>query len=190
MRRGVLLVLSGPSGVGKGAVGKALRARFPDLAWSVSWATRAPRAGEQHGVDYFFVSRDEFLAERDAGGFLEWFDVYGDLKGTPKAPVLEHLAAGRDVLVEVDVQGALAIKEALPEAVLVFLRPPSREAQRERFLRRAGDDASQLATLEQRLDAAAAEEALAPRFDYVVVNDDLERAVDEVAAILTSRRAA
>jgi guanylate kinase len=188
--RGTLLVLAGPSGAGKGAVGRALRARYPDLAWSVSWATRPPRDGERDGVDYVFVSRDAFLAERAAGGFLESFEVYGDLKGTPRAPVLGHLEAGRDVLVEVDVQGALAIKEVLPEAVLVFIMPPSREVQRQRFLERAGDDAQQLATFERRLAAAAAEEALADRFDHVVVNDDLERAVDEVAAILEARRAA
>jgi guanylate kinase len=114
--------------------------------------------------------------------------VYGDLKGTPRRPVLEHAEAGRDVLVEVDVQGALEIKRQLPEAVLVFVMPPSREAQRERFLERAGDDAEQLASLERRLAAAHEEEAAASQFDHVVVNDDLSRATAEVAAILDRHR--
>jgi guanylate kinase len=186
--RGVVLVLAGPSGTGKGSIGKRLVATVPGLQWSVSWATRTPREGEVDGVDYVFVSRDAFEAEQARGGFLESFDVYGDLKGTPRRPVLEHAEAGRDVLVEVDVQGALEIKRQLPEAVLVFVMPPSREAQRERFLERAGDDAEQLASLERRLAAAHEEEAAASQFDHVVVNDDLSRATAEVAAILDRHR--
>ena len=119
------------------------------------------------------------------GGFLEWFDVYGDLKGTPRAPVQKHLAAGDDVLLEIDVQGALAVRESFPEAVLVFVRPPSREAQRGRLVKRGTDDPE---TIDRRLAEAAAEEALADRFDAVVVNDRLERAVEQVAAILVGHR--
>ena len=186
-RRGVLLVLSGPSGTGKGTVGKRLREREPDLRWSVSWATRPPRPGEVEGVDYRFVSRREFERARDAGGFLEWFEVFGDLKGTPRSPVLEHLAAGDDVLLEVDVQGAIAVRAAYSGALLVFLRPPSREVQRERILGRGQDSPE---AVERRLAEAEAEEAQAVHFDAVVVNDDLEQAVGEVAAILAARRAA
>ena len=97
------------------------------------------RPGEVEGVDYFFMSREEFEAIRDADGFLEWFEVYGDLKGTPRAAVEEHLAAGSDVLLEIDVQGALAVRERFPDAVLVFLRPPSREEQRRRQTRQQAE---------------------------------------------------
>lgn len=184
-RRGVLLVLAGPSGVGKGTVGRRLLEREADLAWSVSCTTRPPRPGEVDGVDYHFVTREEFERMRAEGGFLEHFEVYGQLKGTPRAPVEARLASGRDVLMEVDVQGALAVREQMPDALLVFIRAPSPEVQRQRLLGRGTDDPEQIA---RRLATAAQEEAQAARFDAVVVNDDLERAVDEVAAILESRR--
>ena len=112
---------------------RGLRASDPGLRWSVSWTTRAKRAGEVEGADYHFVTRAEFERLRDAGGFLEWFEVYGDLKGTPLQYVVDELEAGHDVMVEVDVQGALAVKQALPEALLVFVRAPSREEQRRRL---------------------------------------------------------
>lgn len=185
----MLLVLAGPSGAGKGTVGRRLLDREPRLWFSVSANTRPPRPGEVDGVDYHFVSREEFERLAADGGFLEWFEVFGDLKGTPRGPVEEHLAAGDDVLVEVDVQGALAVKEAFPDAVLVFLRPPSRQVQRDRL--RARDEASpgfDEAAFERRLAEAEAEESLADRFDHVVVNDELERAVDAVAAILSAHR--
>ena len=184
---GVLLVLSGPSGVGKGTVGHALRAREPNLVWSVSANSRPPRPGEVDGVDYHFVSREEFERLRDAGGFLEWFEVYGQLKGTPRAPVEQALAEGRDVLLEIDVQGALAVRERFPQALLVFLRAPDAAEQEARLRARDTDDPDQLA---RRLETARAEEALAGRFDAVVVNDDVDRAVEEVAAILAARRTA
>jgi guanylate kinase len=151
--------------------------------------TRAPRPGEVDGRDYFFVSRDQFVDLRDAGGFLEWFEVYGDLKGTPRSAVEAELAEGHDVLLEVDVQGAMAVKERFPDALLIFVKPPSREVQRERFLDRHRDDpAFDPADLERRLAQADEEEALAEHFDEVVVNDDLERAVEQVAGILAARR--
>ena len=171
--------------MGKGTIVRRLLEREPDLWISVSATTRAPRAGEIDGRDYRFLDRAEFERLRGEGGFLESFDVYGDLKGTPRAPVEEQLAAGRDVLLEVDVQGALAVREAFPEAVLVFVRAPSREVQRERLEGRGQDDP---AAVERRLAQAAAEEAFADRFDAVIVNDDADRAVDEVAAILERRR--
>ena len=182
----MLIVLAGPSGVGKGSIVRGLLERDPTLWFSVSMNTRAPRPGEQDGVDYWFVSRAEFERIRDEGGFLEWFEVYDDLKGTPRAPVDEHRAAGDDVLLELDVQGARAVKVAYPDAVLVFVKPPSREEQRARlFDRDPGADAD---ALERRLDEAEAEEREASDFDAVVVNDVLSRAVDEVAAILQARR--
>jgi guanylate kinase len=166
---------------------RRLLARDPRLWFSVSATTRPRRDGEIAGKDYLFLDRREFERLRDGGGFLEWFDVYGDLYGTPRAPVEEHLAAGDDVLLEVDVQGALAAREAYPDAVLVFIRAPSRQEQRRRLLDRGQDDPE---AVERRLSQADAEEALAARFDAVVVNDDPDRAAEEVAAILAAHRQA
>jgi guanylate kinase len=187
MSTGVLLVIAGPSGAGKGTIVARLKEREPDLGWSVSWTTRAPRPGEVDGVDYHFTTREAFERLRDDDGFLEWFDVYGDLKGTPEAPVREQLAAGHDILLEVDVNGALAVRRKYPEALLVFVRPPSREEQRSRLERRGADTPAQI---ERRLAAAAEEEHQAVHFDHVVENDDADRAAAEVAAILAGRRQA
>lgn len=184
-----MLVLAGPSGVGKGTVVGHLLAADPNLWLSVSAATRPMRPGEVEGVDYFFMSRAEFERIRDEGGFLEWFEVYGDLKGTPRAAVEQHLAAGSDVLLEIDVQGALAVRDRFPDAVLVFLRPPSRAEQRRRLEGRAVGDPVQQASIDQRLAEAEAEERLADRFDHVVTNHDSASAAAEVAAILRGRRA-
>jgi len=184
--RGVLLVLAGTSGAGKGTVGARLREAEPGLGWSVSWTTRPPRPGEVDGVDYHFVTRDEFARLRDAGGFLEWFEVYGDLKGTPREFVLDELAAGRDVLLEVDVQGALAVQAACPEALLVFVVAPSRDEQARRLRGRGTDDDAAVA---RRLERAAEEERIGRAdFDAVVVNDEVDRAVSEIAGILADRR--
>ena len=177
----LLLILSSPSGAGKTTLTRLLLDRCPDLRFSVSHTTRPPRANEVDGRDYHFVTRAEFEALRDAGGFVEWFEVYGDLKGTPRRPVDEHLAAGDDVLLEIDVQGALKVRDVFPEATLVFVRPPSPEELRRRLAARGTESP---ADLERRLAAAAAEEAQADRFDEVVVNDDVDRAVAQVAGIL------
>jgi guanylate kinase len=185
-RPGVLLVIAGPSGAGKGTIVQGLKEREPALRWSVSWTTRAPRAGEVDDLDYHFATREEFERLRDGGGFLEWFEVYSDLYGTPDAPVREHLAAGEPVLLEIDVQGALAVRDKYPEAVLVFVRPPSREEQRARLVSRGKDSPEQI---ERRLVAADAEEKQAEHFDHVVENDRIDRAVAEVAAILAGRQA-
>jgi len=182
----VLIVLAGPSGVGKGSIVRGLLEREPSLWFSVSMNTREKRPGEVDGVDYWFVSRAEFERIRAEGGFLEWFEVYDDLKGTPKGPIDEHLAAGDDVLLELDVQGARAVKASYPNAVLVFVKPPSRAEQRDRLFARDPD--ADPGALERRLDEAEAEERAASDFDAIVVNDVLSRAVDEVAAILRARR--
>jgi guanylate kinase len=166
---------------------RKLLERDPSLWLSVSATTRPRRDGEVDGTDYLFLDRREFDRIRDEGGFLEWFDVYGDLYGTPRAPVEQHLAAGDDVLLEVDVQGALAVREKYPDAVLVFVKAPSREEQRRRLLERGRDD---LEAIERRLAQAETEEAAADGFDAVVVNDDAGRAVQEVTAILGVHREA
>jgi guanylate kinase len=182
----VLLVISGPSGVGKGTIVRRLLEREPGLWFSVSVTDRPPRPGEVAGRDYHFVSTEEFERMRDAGDLLEWFEVYGDLKGTPRAPIEERLAAGDDVLVEIDVNGALEVRRGFPEALLVFLRPPSREVQRARLLAR--DPTADPESLESRLAEAEAEEARAVSFDAVVVNDEVDQAVEEIRALLAARR--
>jgi guanylate kinase len=183
----VLLVVAGPSGVGKGTIVRGLLDRDASLWSSVSANTRPPRPGEREGVDYLFMTTQEFERLRDAGGFLEWFSVYGDLKGTPRGPVEEHLAAGDDVVLEIDVQGALAVKEQFPDAVLVFVRPPSPDELRRRLL---GRPRGEQEDLDARIEAAAGEEAVADRFDAVVTNDDVDAAVAEVAGILDAHRRA
>jgi guanylate kinase len=184
--RGVLVVLAGTSGAGKGTLGRRLRDSDPELRWSVSWTTRPARSGEVSGVDYHFRTREEFEELRDAGGFLEWFGVYDDLYGTPAAFVEEALAAGNDVLLELDVKGALAVRDKVPQALLVFVRAPSREEQRRRLETRGTDDP---AAIERRLAQAEAEEKIArERFDAVIVNDDVDRAAAELAAIVEARR--
>lgn len=181
-----LLVIAGPSGVGKGTIVRRLLDRRDGLWCSVSATTRPPRPGEIGGREYWFLDPDEFQRRADAGGFLESFDVYGARYGTPRAPVEEHLAAGDDVVAEVDVHGALAIREAFPNALLVFVKPPSRDVQRRRLLDR--DPNADAEALEERLAEADAEETLGATFDVMVVNDDLERAVNEIVTLLDDRR--
>jgi guanylate kinase len=181
----VLIVVAGPSGTGKGTLVTALAAREPRLWVSVSATTRAPRPGEVEGISYFFLDRARFEQLIAEGGLLEWFEVFGQLKGTPVGPVDEHLAAGDDVLLEIDVQGALRVRALRPDAVLVFVKPPDREEQRRRIEARGTETPAEI---EVRLAEAAQEEALAPLFDHVVVNDDVERATDELAAILRASR--
>ncbi len=178
----MLLVVAGPSGVGKGTIVARLRELVPDLWESVSYTSRPARPTEVDGVDYCFVTREAFESLRDEGGFLEWFEVFGDLKGTPSGPVEDHLAAGDDVLLEIDVQGALKVREQFPDAVLVFVRPPTLADLRDRLEGRGTETPE---ALTRRLAEAERELARAPEFDHVVVNDDLERVVAEVAGILS-----
>lgn len=184
----MVLVVSGVGGGGKGTIVDRLRIEHPELWWSVSWATRAPRPGEIDGVHYTFRSRAEFEAEIARDGFLEWFEPYGHLKGTPKAPILEQIAAGRDVLLELDVEGARAVAHAFPgDAVVAFVVAPSLEDQRERLAGR-GDGPADVAT---RVGRAEAEQAIAAAEGFeIVVNDDLDRAYDQVVAILSRAIAA
>jgi guanylate kinase len=178
----LLLVIAGPSGVGKGTIVARLRELVPDLWESISYTTRPARPSEIDGQDYCFVTREAFEALRDADGFLEWFEVFGDLKGTPRRPVEDHLADGDDVLLEIDVQGALKVREQFADAVLVFVRPPSLDVLRARLEGRGTETEAALA---RRLAEAEGELARASEFDHVVVNDDLERVVAEVAGILS-----
>ena len=155
----------------------------------MSWTTRAQRPGERADIDYHYVTREEFESLRDAGGFLEWFEVYGDLKGTPREYVEDQLAHGHDVMLEIDVQGARAVKAALPEALLVFVQAPSRAEQRRRLEHRALSTGESAESIEGRLAHADEEERIgATEFDAVVVNNEPGQAAAEVAAILANRR--
>ncbi|MGB2756770.1 MAG: guanylate kinase [Acidimicrobiia bacterium] len=177
---GILVVIAGPSGVGKGTVVRRLKELRP--FWeSVSLATRLPRPGEIDGKHYHFVERSEFDRRRVAGELLEAFEVYGEWKGTPAAPVIAALTRGDDVLLEIDVQGALSVKDRFPEAVLVFLKPPSTNELERRIVTRGHDSPVAIA---ERLDAAHTELERADRFDVSVVNDDVDRCAAEIAGIL------
>lgn len=181
--RGQLVVLAGPSAVGKSTVVSRLRGEVPDLYFSVSMTTRAPRPGEVDGRDYYFVSSNDFQQRIDAGEMLEWADIHGGLQrsGTPAGPVREALADGRPVLVEVDLAGARNIKQLMPEARTVFLAPPSWEVLVERL---TGRETETEAVIERRLTTAREELDAQGEFDTVVVNDDVDDAVAHIARIL------
>lgn len=184
--RGVLLVLSGPSGTGKGTVCKVVRDSMGDrLAYSISATTRKPRIGEKHGREYFFFTKEEFEALRDQNGFLEWAQVYDNYYGTPRAFVEEVLASGRDCILEIDPQGALQVRKATDEAVLVFIAPPSLEELRSRLTGR-GTEAPE--EVEKRLSCAEAELAYSNQYDYMIVNDEVEKAAEKMKAILMAER--
>ena len=181
--KGRLVVLAGPSAVGKSTVVQRLRKEVEDLYFSVSMTTRDPRPGEVDGKDYFFVSPESFQERIDAGEMLEWADIHGGLQrsGTPAAPVRDALDAGRPVLVEVDLAGARNIKQIMPEAVTVFLAPPSWEVLVERLTGRATETEDVIA---RRLQTARAELAAQDEFDDVIVNNDLDEAVQGISDIL------
>ena len=179
---GRLTVLSGPSGVGKGSVIKVVRQRHPEVWLSVSVTTRAPRPGETDGVEYHFVTQEEYddLVARDE--LLEHAAYAGNSYGTPRRPVLEALASGVPALLEIELQGARQVKERMPEAHLVFLAPPSFDELARRLSGRGTEDPERV---RRRLDAARIEMAAEDEFEAVVVNDDLERAADSLVALMT-----
>ena len=181
-----VLVLSGPSAVGKSSVVRCLRDRLPDLHFSVSVTTRAPRPGEVDGVDYTFVTGERFQQLIDEGALLEWAEIHGGLhrSGTPAAPVREATDAGRPVLIEVDLAGARAVKQAMPEVITVFLAPPSWEELESRLVGRGTETADVMA---RRLATARAELAAQGDFDEVVVNGELESACTELVSLLVGR---
>jgi guanylate kinase len=177
-----LIVLAGPTAVGKGTVSAEIRTRYPNVWFSVSATTRAKRPGEIDGVHYWFVSRERFEQMRKNGEFLEWAEVHGsNLYGTPRAPVLEHLSAGVPVLLEIDLDGARQVRETMPDALFVFLAPPSFEELSNRLIGRGTEDEADRA---RRLATAEVEMAAISEFDAVVVNDNVTRAADELAFLI------
>ena len=184
--RGSAIVISGPSGVGKGTIADAALKRFPCLKRSVSATTRAPRAGEVEGEHYSFKSKDEFRRMQARGEILESTTYLDESYGTPKAPVEAMLASGCGVLFEIDVVGARSIKAAYPDAILVFVAPPSWDALAQRLTARASETAGGLA---RRLEVARREIEAVDEYDYVIVNDQLDEAVEVLAAIITAEQA-
>jgi len=179
---GTLVVISGPSGVGKSTITKAVIGRLPDAYLSVSMTTRPQAPGDRDGREYWFVSRDEFCKRIEAGLFLEYAEVFGNLYGTPRDKTEEALKAGRTVVLEIDVQGGRQVKAIFPRAVMIFILPPSNEALADRIGRRGRESGEVVA---RRLRAAQSEiDAASQWYENKVVNDDLERAIDEVIRIV------
>lgn len=176
-----VFVITGPSGVGKGTLIRSVRERIPGLELSVSATTRAPRTGERDGEDYHFLDREEFASRVAAGEFVEHAQYSGNSYGTLRSELDSRLAAGVPVVLEIEVQGARQVRERMPEAVQVFIAPPSREALRTRLIGRGTDTAEQVA---RRLQTADSELDAQPEFPYVVVNDRLDDAIEELVRIV------
>ncbi|MCX2862853.1 guanylate kinase [Paucibacter sp. PLA-PC-4] len=182
---GNLFVVAAPSGAGKSSLVKALLELDAKLAVSISHTSRAPRGQEQHGREYWFIAPEEFRAKVEHGDFFEWAEVHGNLYGTSRAAIEARMAAGDDVVLEIDFQGALQIKQLFPYAVLVFILPPSWEELQQRLNRRGDTEA---AVIERRMANARIEVAQAHRFDFVVVNAVFDTAVFDLKAIVHAQR--
>ena len=180
MKKGLLIVVSGPSGTGKGTVCGELLTQAQDLAYSISATTRQPRVGEVDGRNYYFMEKAEFEQKIAEGGFLEYANVYGNYYGTPLAKIEERLAAGEDILLEIDTQGALNVMQKCPDGLFIFLVPPSL-AELERRIRGRGSETAE--SLERRMGSAKKEIEAGRKYGYVVVNDTVKKAVSRIMAI-------
>lgn len=184
--RGILFVISSPSGGGKGTLIRRLLDTVPGVSYSVSWTTREPRPGETDGVNYHFVTVEEFTRMRASGGFLEWAVVHGHLYGTARSVVEQELSEGHDIVLEIDVQGAANVRAAFDTVVSIFILPPSFEVLRARLSARMTE---RLEELELRLANARGEVEQYRHFDYVILNDEVERAAAQLSGIVLAERA-
>ena len=183
--KGVLIVLSGPSGVGKGTVrAKVFEESHHNLEYSISMTTRAPRPTEVNGEDYFFVTHEEFAARINEGKFLEYAEFVGNFYGTPLDYVQERLDAGKDVMLEIEVEGALQVKKVMPDACFIFVAPPSMEELHHRIVNRGTEDPARVAG---RMKKAETEIGLAHEYDYIVINDTVDNAKNRIMAIIDAQ---
>lgn len=180
--KGRLVIISGFSGVGKGTVVKALLEKYSDYVLSISMTTRKPRPGEQEGIDYYYVSDEQFEEMINQDGFMEHAGYVGHYYGTPKKFILDSLAQGKNVILEIEVQGALQVKEKYPDSVMVFIIPPSAAALKERLTGRGSETAEEI---NKRLKRAADESDQMPAYEYLVVNDDVESCAERIHKITT-----
>lgn len=181
MPKGILYVVSGPSGSGKTTLIKRLLDVMPDLKFGVSYTTRNPREGERDGIDYRFVTVDEFHRMIEGGMFLEWAEVHGHLYGTPVSEVNAQLSAGRDVILDVDIQGAASIRKRLGCGVYIFIAPPSREAIIDRL---KGRDTEKGVEIEERIARFDAEMEKAESYDYIIINDKIDEALEQLSSVV------
>jgi len=184
-KKGLLIVLSGPSGAGKGTICKALMEKEKDLKLSISATTRPPRSGEIEGKNYFFKTEEEFEKMIENDSFLEWAKVYDHYYGTPKDFVLKNLDEGNDVVLEIDIQGALKIKEKFPEGIFIFILPPSMEELKNRIKKRGTETEEEII---KRFKSAYEELNYVSRYNYVVINDSIEEAVEKIKAIIIAEK--
>lgn len=184
-RKGLLLVVSGPSGAGKGTICKALLNKNDQIKLSVSATTRKPRNREVHGVNYFFIEKEEFTKMIENGEFLEYAQIYDNFYGTPKAAIIECLEKGQDVILEIEMQGARQIKEVYPEGVFIFVLPPSLEELKSRIVGRGTETQEEI---EKRFSCAFEEINQIVNYDYFIVNEDIEKSVSDVEAIICAEK--
>lgn len=185
-QEGLLIVVSGPSGAGKGTICKRLLEKNPKLGYSISATTRAPRTGEVNGVNYWFLSKEEFQKMIAEDGLLEWAEVYGNYYGTPAQKVRDSLAKGKNILLEIDTQGAALVREKFPEGVYIYILPPSLEELKRRIIGRGTDSAE---SIERRLSCAREEMSCASeQYNYLVLNDEVELAVKRVETIIEAEQ--
>ena len=183
--RGLLIIISGPSGAGKGTICKRFLERNKNVALSVSATTRAPRTGEVEGVNYYFIAKDKFKEKIKHNDFLEYAEVYDNFYGTPKSNVEEILESGKDVILEIDIQGALKVKENTEEGVFIFILPPSMEELKQRIIKRGSETPE---SLMKRFKSAYKEINYISKYNYAVVNDTVEIAVEKLEAIIAAEK--
>ncbi|MEG6585988.1 guanylate kinase [Dendrosporobacter sp. 1207_IL3150] len=184
-QQGILIVLSGPSGTGKGTICRELLRNYPNLHYSISATTRSPRLGETNGVNYWFTSKDDFQNMISRDELLEWAEVYGNYYGTPCRYVSELLDSGKDVVLEIDTQGAMQVKKKFPQGVFIYIVPPSMEELADRIHKRGTDS---LESIKRRLSCASAEMNKINSYNYVVVNDEVPVAVSKIGAIIVAEK--